>query len=103
MRRGSRQSVGQMRIDQADYARDAKKEQAMCAHATCSSSHGLKQGPSGYRGRYGGSMLCEEHYPKVVDRLLASLDEHGCAPWEDGHPSQQTGDNKQDGLETLFD
>jgi hypothetical protein len=72
-----------MRMEQADYARDAKKEQAMCAHGGCTTSHGLQQGPDGYRGRYGGSMLCEEHYREVVDRLAESLRENGCAPWEE--------------------
>ena len=63
-----RQNIGQMRMDQADYARDSKKEESMCAYGLCTASQGLKEGP--------------KHYPKVVDKLLASLDEHGCAPWE---------------------
>jgi len=77
-----RQTIGQMRMDQADYARDSKKEESMCAYGLCTASHGLKEGPKGYRGQYGGNQLCPKHYPKVVDKLLASLDEHGCAPWE---------------------
>lgn len=80
--RGSYQTVADMRMDQADYARDSKKEEDMCANALCTSSHGLQQAPDGYRGRYGGHMLCEEHYRKTVDKLLASLKENGCAPWE---------------------
>lgn len=71
-----------MKIDQADLARDSKKEQAMCAYGGCQASHGLTKGPDGYRGRYGGSMLCDDHYETVVDSLLESLDENGCAPWE---------------------
>lgn len=75
-------SVGEMRMEQAEMGRDMKREEAMCAYGGCTSSHGLKEGPKGYRGTYGGHMLCEEHYQRVVDRLLESLDEHGCAPWE---------------------
>ena len=76
------QSVGEMRMEQAEYARDAKREQGMCAQATCMNSYGLRDGPKGWTGGYGGSKLCPKCYPGVVDRLLASLDEHGCAPWE---------------------
>ena len=82
-------SVGAMRMEQAEYGRDAKREQAMCSHGVCSSSHGLKEGPKGWRGQYGGTMLCEKHYEEVVDSLLNSLIQHGCAPWEDEHPSNQ--------------
>lgn len=67
-----------MRLDQADLARDAKKEQAMCASAICTASHKLKPAPSGYRGRYGGDQLCPKHYRQVVDHIAA----HGCLPSE---------------------
>jgi len=73
-----RQSVGAMRLDQADLARDAKKEQAMCASAICTSSHNLKPAPSGYRGRYGGDRLCPKHYREVVDHIR----DYGCLPSE---------------------
>lgn len=75
-----RRSVGEMRLDQADLARDAKKEQAMCACGGCTSSHGLKDGPKGYRGPYGGNNLCEQHYHEVLDYIA----ENGCLPSEDG-------------------
>lgn len=73
-----RQSIGEMRLDQADLARDAKKEEAMCAAGTCTRSHGLKDAPKGYRGPYGGHMLCAEHYREVVDHIA----KHGCLPSE---------------------
>jgi len=71
-------SVQEMKVEQADLARDAKKEGAMCASAACQRSHGLKQGPDGYRGRYGGHKLCAEHYRKIVDYIA----KHGCLPSE---------------------
>ena len=67
-----------MRLDQADHARDAKKEEAMCASAICQSSHNLKEAPKGYRGRYGGRHLCPEHYREVVDFIR----DNGCLPSE---------------------
>jgi len=70
---------GSRRMEQADLARDAKKEGAMCANGCCQRSHGLKQAPDGYRGRYGGHKLCAEHYRKIVDYIA----EHGCLPSED--------------------
>jgi len=89
-----------MRMEQAEYARGAKREEAMCASALCTASHNLKEAPDGFRGRYGGHHLCPKHYRQVVDSLLESLDEHGCAPWEDEHPSNQ-GDSSSK-LEDLF-
>jgi len=82
MRGRMTQSVGEMRMEQAEYARDAKREESMCSFGGCMSSHGLRKGPKGWTGQYGGNQLCTKCYPKVVDRLVASLDEHGCAPWE---------------------
>lgn len=79
---GSTRTTGERRVDQADYARDAKKEEAMCAYGGCMNSHDMKKAPKGYRGRYGGRHLCPNHYQIIVDALLASLEEHGCAPWE---------------------
>lgn len=67
-----------MRMEQAEYARDAKREGGMCAHGLCTSSHGLKPSPSGYSGQYGGSKLCEEHYREIVDHIAR----HGCLPSE---------------------
>lgn len=84
-----RRSVGSMRMDQADAARDMKKENAMCAIGTCTANP-YHEAPKGWgTGRYGGSKLCKKHYREVVDRLTASLMEHGCAPWEQEHPSNQ--------------
>jgi len=71
-------SVGEMRMEQAEAGRDMKREGAMCSHGCCSSSHDLKEGPKGWSGQYGGSMLCEEHYRKIVDYIA----EHGCLPSE---------------------
>ena len=80
-RTASRKSVGEMKQEQADFARDAKKEEAMCASALCQVSHGLKEGPDGYRGKYGGSHLCEKHYKQVVDYIR----DEGCLPSEKGN------------------
>jgi hypothetical protein len=82
-------------MEQADLARDAKKDGAMCASASCTRSHGLKEAPSLKRrdkgsnseqqprpqwtGRYGGHKLCAEHYRKIVDYIA----KHGCLPSED--------------------
>lgn len=74
--------TGAMRMEQAELARDQKREEAMCAFSLCSKSHHLKEAPDGYTGQYGGHMLCEEHYEQVVDNLLEHLKEHDCAPWE---------------------
>jgi hypothetical protein len=79
-------------MEQAEYGRDAKREQAMCAHGCCATSHGLKQGPDGYSGQYGGSMLCEKHYRQVVDHIA----EHGCLP------SEKEQDSTDEGLGALF-
>jgi hypothetical protein len=62
-------SIQEMRMDQADLARDEKKEGGMCASALCTRSHNLRDAPDGYRGRYGGHQLCEEHYREVVDYI----------------------------------
>lgn len=82
-----------MKADQADLARDAKKEEAMCASALCQTSHGLKEAPDGYVGRYGGHHLCEKHYRQVVDFIA----EHGCLPSE----QEDTSDDSKD-LSDLF-
>jgi len=71
-------SIQQMRIDQADYARDAKKEEAMCAKGGCQSSHNLRDSPQGYRGPYGGTKVCNSCYEELVDYLA----KHGHLPNE---------------------
>jgi hypothetical protein len=43
-------SVGEMRMEQAEHGRDAKRENAMCAYGGCMASHGLTKGPKGYTG-----------------------------------------------------
>lgn len=96
-------SVGEMKMDQADLARDAKKEEAMCASSLCTASHNLTQAPKGYSGRYGGHHLCPKHYKKVVDRLLESLNEHGCAPWERTSDGGSASSGNDDGTESLKD
>lgn len=71
-------SVGQMRLDQADLARDAKKEQAMCAKGLCTSSGGLRPAPSGFSGQYGGHKVCQDCYESLCDHIA----KHGCLPSE---------------------
>ena len=80
-----------MRLDHADLARDAKKEEAMCASALCTASHGLKEAPDGYSGRYGGRHLCQKHYEQVVDYIR----DNGCLPSE--------GSNKPASMDDFFD
>ena len=63
----------------------------MCASPLCQTSHGLKEAPDGYIGRYGGHHLCEKHYREVVDHIA----NHGCLPSE-----KDTADG--DSLEDLF-
>ena len=80
--------IGRMQIDQADYARDAKKENSMCAMALCTANP-YEDAPKGWgTGRYGGSRLCKKHYREVVDSLLESLDSNGCAPWEEAEEAE---------------
>lgn len=85
-------SVGEMKMDQADLARDAKKEEAMCASSLCQASHNLKKAPDGYVGRYGGHHLCPKHYKKIVDFIR----DNGCLP------SEMDDDSDGDSLEDLF-
>lgn len=73
-----RQSVAAMRMDMAETQRDMKREGASCSFGLCTTSHGLKRGPDGWSGQYGGYQLCEEHYEKIVDHIA----EHGCLPSE---------------------
>lgn len=76
-------SVGAMRLDQADMARDMKKEQAMCAMSTCTANP-YEEAPDGWgSGRYGGTMLCKKHYRDVVDKLAASIVEGTDPYWEE--------------------
>lgn len=70
-----------MRMDQADYARDAKKENSMCAMASCMANP-YEHAPKGWgSGRYGGTMLCKKHYQEVVDDLTRSIIEGNDPPW----------------------
>ena len=66
-RRRRQVSTGEARAMMADHARDAKKEQAMCAHGGCTTSHDLREGPNGWSGHYGGTMLCEDCYENIVN------------------------------------
>lgn len=59
-----RQSVGEMRQDFADYARDAKKEGGMCAWSLCTHPAPSYTVPD-WSGRYGGNEVCEEHAKKL--------------------------------------
>lgn len=79
----SNMNVNEMRMEQAESARDMKRERAMCAFGGCQSSHGLREGPKGWTGRYGGNMLCEKHYRTVVDRLTESVFEGTDPYWEE--------------------
>lgn len=70
-------TVGQMRVDQADYARDAKKEGGMCARGLCQSNP-QRPAPDGFRGRYGGTNVCQDCYEELVDYIAL----HGHLPNE---------------------
>lgn len=58
----------QHRIDRADTARDMKKEAAMCAKGLCQSKP-VRKAPDGYRGRYGGTHVCQPCYEDIVDHI----------------------------------
>ena len=90
-RTASRRSVGEMKQEQADLARDAKKEEAMCSFGLCQKSHNLQQGPDGWTGPYGGSHLCEEHYKDVIDYIR----DNGCLKSENY--------NRPDSMDDFFE
>lgn len=58
-------SIGEMKQEAADHARDAKKEGAMCASGLCRTSHNLEYQEE--RGPYGGHMYCPEHRDEEDD------------------------------------
>lgn len=65
-------------LDTADMYRDQKKEAAMCAKGTCTSSHNLRAAPDGYVGPYGGSMVCQDCYEDLCEYIVR----HGQLPNE---------------------
>ena len=70
-------STGEMRLEQAEYARDSKKEGSTCAKGTCMRP-AQRNAPKGYRGPYGGSRVCEECYMHLCEYIA----KHGHLPNE---------------------